>query len=222
MPHRDPLYAARLRCAQLRARISELTGARDEDDEPATLATALAEEIRLVTLLSALEGRTPIHPDDECLAFACADDAESPNGEPPDDDPSPKRRWGALAAVGGLGLLTIGAGALLAREPKSHSHPNHSMAVVVARSGSINARPGDRCQIDFHLVPVGECKLEVTCPGVEQHFKNPSCAIGKLGEPVVVHWTGLDFDGFYLRFVDVDANGVSRGMALLQVDEWRE
>lgn len=226
MPHRDPLFAARARCAQLRERVAEIDRrAAGPRVEPRSLAAALAEKERLLRVLQVAEEEAAEERGEE-LSVTAGSDAVAENAAPNEAQAPPPTKLVLALALGVL-VVTLGALVFVLYEfnrtvavEASDRIDTYFAAVVESRTGEINARVGDRCEVVLRLASEGECRLDVTCPGVERRTSSPSCPMPGEGARLEAHWPGIDFDGEQLSFVDTDEQGHERGRATARAYPW--
>jgi hypothetical protein len=234
------MLAALSRCEQRRQRIVEIDPrAVGRRPELHSLASALAESTRLERILADLE--TPPATDPEADQELPAVVHEGGDGEvrelPADSGLTTRERhrgtFLSLAVFVTMAALVVAA--QLASDPRSApaSRPPQNettirfTGVVVSRSGSVDVREGQRCEIviaDSGDREAGrECRIDVRCPTVSQGFVAASCPIGEPKGPVRMDMNGLEIDAAegMATFISWDLAGSIRGGARVRLDPTR-
>jgi hypothetical protein len=152
---------------------------------------------------------------------------------PADSEPLPAPadprlvRWTVYC---GAPLAVLGAAVLfeLTRvEPASNVAPAtakrwRTACVVLAREGNIPAQRGDRCDIRLSasVPPIGpaDCRVWITCPGVERRFVTDACTMSD-GAAHVDLGDELQLDELAGRASFRDEG--HRGRAVLRFSDWR-
>jgi hypothetical protein len=231
------MLAALSRCEQRRQRIVEIDP-RAVGPTPAlhSLASALAECARLERLLVELEAPPAMDPETDAELPAVV--REGGDGEVRDLPAesgltAPERRRGRLLSLAVfVPIAAVVVAAQLAWEPRSApaSRPPQDKTTVrlagavVSRSGGVDVREGERCEIiiaDSGDREVGrECRIDVRCPTVSQGFLAESCPIGEPKGPVRMQMTGLEIDAAKgtATFISWDLAGSIRGGAKMRLD----
>ncbi len=210
--HRDSTTSLRALCCRLR----ESAGLDHGDVDELSFEELVVEVGRLEALLRSADGFVEV----SGLSF----EEHSTPTEAPRDQVFPRRPVFAAAAIG-MVVATL----FFFFEPRPNQ-PNQAneqlnkdvraevMAVVDERVGAINAHHGDRCTVYFQFMQEGECRVEITCPGVEVRSSVPSCAPG---EKWGFRWPHVELRGGRIGFDDFDSQGHWRGRAIAHLDLWR-
>lgn len=231
------MLAALSRCEQLRQRIVEIDP-RAVGRTPAlhSLASAFAESTRLERILVDLETPPAIDPeaDQELPAVVCnGGDGELRELPAESGLTAPERRRARLLSLAVfVPIAAVTVAAQLAWEPSSApaSRPPQNettirlTGVVVSRSGSVDVKAGEHCEIivaDSGDREAGrECRIDVRCSNVSQGFLAESCPIGEPKAPVRMQMNGLEIDAAKgtATFTSWDLAGIIRGGARMRLD----
>lgn len=204
------MLAALSRHAQLRLRIAEIDPrAEPRAPVPSSLRAILSENVRLERILASLERQTLAEPERDELPPVVHDDDAAVVGDPPVGSESTRRDYSrrALLSLGvfvPLAVLVVFSQFALepnlgeATRPPREAKTVRLTGAVVSRSGTIDVRPGERCEVT--IADSGDreagraCHIEVRCPSLNQGFLAASCPIGEPKAPVRMRSNGLEID----------------------------
>jgi hypothetical protein len=174
---------------------------------PSPLSAILSENVRLERILATLEQRALAEPDPDDADADLASIVLESDGAGRAVPVAPDRRRRAILTLGFLipvALFVVFS--RVAREPRAGETPSlpreetvvHLSGVIVSRSGTIEADPGDRCDITIvdsgDLVSPPGCHIQIHCPRVDQGFNAARCPIAGPGSPVRMQSNGITID----------------------------